>query len=115
VVGPPGHIFHTTNALNGLAATWTDISANLPDIPVNAITIDPTTTPATLYIGTDIGVFRSENDGTSWEYINNGHPNVAVFGLERNPSTGQILSATHGRGMFELVPQAENLFANGFE
>jgi hypothetical protein len=85
------------------SATWTNLSGDLPDVPVNALAIDPTKTPHVLYAGTDIGVFMSVNNGTNWTYLSNGHPNVAVFGLDRNPSTGQIVSSTHGRGMFELI------------
>jgi len=98
----PGHVFRTINGLSG-TPTWTNISGDLPDIPANAVAIDPTATPHTLYVGTDIGVFRSVNNGTNWTLLSNGHPNVSVFGLDRNPGTGQIVSSTHGRGMFELT------------
>ncbi len=109
----PGHVFRTINGL-AITPTWTDISGDLPDVPANAITVDPTTTPETLYVGTDMGVFRSTNGGTNWVWLSDGHPNVAVFGLERNPTTGQVVSATHGRGMFEL--QAPDLiFEDGFQ
>lgn len=98
----PGHVFRTTNGLSG-TPTWTNISGDLPDIPANAIAIDPTTSPRILYVGTDIGVFQSVDDGGHWSYLTFGHPVVAVFGLDRNPTTGQIVSSTHGRGMFQLV------------
>jgi hypothetical protein len=98
----PGHVFRTTNGLSG-SPTWTNLSGDLPDIPVNSIAIDFTATPHTLYAGTDIGVFQSVNNGTNWIYLSNGHPVVSVFGLDRNRSTGQIVSSTHGRGMFELT------------
>lgn len=107
----PGHVFMTSNGLDA-APTWVDISGNLPDLPVNAVAVDPTTTPETLYIGTDFGIYRSDDTGATWTFFNNGHPMVAVFGLDRHPSTGQIVSATHGRGMFELI---DVLFADGFE
>ncbi|MEO8191126.1 MAG: FG-GAP-like repeat-containing protein [Acidobacteriota bacterium] len=97
----PGHIFRTANGLGG-AATWTDLSGDLPDVPVNAFAVDPTKTPNILYAGTDIGVFQSLDDGAHWAYLSEGHPVVAVFGLSRNNRTGQIVSATHGRGMFAL-------------
>src|SRR5262249_23300718 len=35
-----GHVFKTVNGTAGAATVWTDISGNLPDIPVNAIVID---------------------------------------------------------------------------
>lgn len=98
----PGHLFRTTNGLSP-TPTWTNISGDLPDIPANAIAIDPTRTPNILYVGTDIGVFQSVDDGAHWSYLTFGHPVVAVFGLDRNPTTGQIVSSTHGRGMFQLV------------
>lgn len=98
----PGHVFRTINGLSG-SPTWTNLSGDLPDIPVNALAIDPTVTPHTLYAGTDIGVFQSVNNGTNWIYLSNGHPVVSVFGLDRSRSTGQIVSSTHGRGMFELT------------
>ncbi|MFN2634812.1 MAG: FG-GAP-like repeat-containing protein [Thermoanaerobaculia bacterium] len=97
----PGHIFRTVNGLGG-AATWTDLSSDLPDVPVNAIAVDPTKTPNIIYVGTDIGVFQTLDDGAHWAYLSEGHPVVAVFGLSRNRRTGQIVSATHGRGMFQL-------------
>ncbi|HKD10942.1 MAG TPA: hypothetical protein VKE50_02660 [Thermoanaerobaculia bacterium] len=99
--GQPGHLFRTVNGLSG-SPTFTNISGDLPDTPVNAIVVDPTHTPAVLYAGTDIGVFQSVDDGMHWNYLSTGHPVVSVFGLERNARTGQIISSTHGRGMFQL-------------
>ena len=104
----PGHVFTTTNGLSG--AAWTDISGDLPDIPVNAIVIDDTAlgngarqnqTPG-LYVGTDVGVFESLDGGAHWRRLAKGMPNVAVFGLAID-GNGRIVAATHGRGMFELV------------
>jgi photosystem II stability/assembly factor-like uncharacterized protein len=53
-----GHVFKTTNA----GATWADVSGLLPDIPANALLQDPLD-PNTIYLGTDIGVFRSTSAG----------------------------------------------------
>ena len=97
----PGHVFVTTNGLSG-AATWTDISGDLPDVPANCIALDPST--GTIYVGTDIGVFQTTDGGSHWDYDNDSFPTVAVFGLDRNANTGQIVASTHGRGMFQLVP-----------
>ncbi len=91
-----GHVFKTTNT----GATWEDISGNLPDIPVNALLIDPLDRK-TIFIGTDIGAFRSNNRGLDWESFNQGMPWVIVkaFALTRN---GDILAATFGRGVYVL-------------
>ena len=88
-----GHVYRTTNR----GVTWTDVSGNLPNIPVNAITyIFPTNE---LVVGTDVGLYRSSDGGANWSpWV--GIPNVAVFDLVYNPNTGQLVAATHGRGMF---------------
>ena len=100
--GAPGHVFKTTNGLSP-SPTWVDISGDLPDLPCNRIIVDPSKRPEILYMGTDIGVFRSRDGGQHWRRLAKGLPHVAVFGLERNPRTGQIVASTHGRGMFQLV------------
>ncbi|HNG33043.1 MAG TPA: BACON domain-containing carbohydrate-binding protein, partial [Blastocatellia bacterium] len=111
-----GHIFKT---LNG-GVNWTDISGNLPDIPVNALLIDPLNS-ATLYAGTDIGVFRSDTGGGTWAGFNSGMPPVIVTALAAHPS-GLIQAATFGRGVYELAgptcnyslsPTSQNFAAAG--
>ncbi|MBS1810383.1 MAG: exo-alpha-sialidase [Acidobacteria bacterium] len=91
-----GHVWKTTN----YGASWKDVSGNLPDIPTNAFVFDPLT-PGVLYVGTDIGVFRSTNDGQTWEVLNQGMPPVIVTALASHPS-GIIQAATYGRGVYEL-------------
>ena len=93
-----GHVFKVTNALTSPA--WTDVSGDLPDIPANCVAV----APEGVYVGTDIGVFRTSDGGAHWELLSTGFPTVAVFGLDRNPGTGAIVAATHGRGMFRLNP-----------
>ena len=51
-------IYKTTNA----GTTWTRISNDLPQVPVDDLEIDPTD-PNTLYLATDIGVYYSTNGG----------------------------------------------------
>ena len=98
-----GHVFITKNGLSG-APTWTNISGNLPDLPINGIVIDYVgrNKRAVLYAASDIGVFRSRDQGTTWKLVSKGLPFVSVFSIERNATTGQIVASTHGRGMFEL-------------
>jgi photosystem II stability/assembly factor-like uncharacterized protein len=93
----PGHIFNSTN----MGSTWLDISGDLPDIPVNAILIDSTSLSHIL-IGTDLGVFETQNGGISWEQQNTGMANVVVTDLDFR-SDGYVFAATHGRGMFKLT------------
>lgn len=93
----PGHVFQTTDG----GASWRDISANLPDIPVLCIALDRDA-PGTIYVGTDLGVFHSTNTGASWVPFSNGMANVAVFDLALNPDTNVLVAATHGRSVYRL-------------
>ena len=97
----PGHVFKTANA----GQTWTDISSNLPDVPVNSIVLDPSN-PNTLYAGTDVGPMVTSNGGASWSPLGTGFPIVTVWQLALNPYTRQLIAGTHGRGVFSLTDSA---------
>jgi len=96
-----GAVFLTTNT----GGTWTDISGNLPNIPVDDLVIDPLIAN-TLYAATDIGVFATNNGGITWSTYGTGLPNVAVLGLTLEPNTRKLAAATHGRSawIIDLAP-----------
>ncbi len=99
------HVWKTTNLTTG--ATWAPAGIGIPDTPVNSFAIDPANTQ-NLFVGTDIGVFRSTNGGTSWEPFSDGLPRVAVFGMEIQPVHRVLKIATHGRGIWEKNLQVAN-------
>ena len=100
---PLAHVWRGVVPATG-PATWTSISGTgagaLPDIPVNALVIEPTA-PATMYIASDVAVWRTVSGGTSWTPFSDGLPNVAVFDLALHAPTRLLRAATHGRGMWE--------------
>jgi hypothetical protein len=105
------HIWKTTNlntSAGAPAVTWTPAGAGIPDVPVNSIVIDRTA-PNNMYAATDIGIFRSTDEGASWTPFSNGLPRIAVFDLAFQeqlaaPSTDRVLRiATHGRGVWEMT------------
>ncbi len=110
---PIAHVWKTTNldALNNVCGastvTFTPVSSGLPDIPVNAIAIDPVTLSGTqstdVYVGTDAGVYYSHDGGTSWSAYGSGLPHAAVFGLEIQNKARLVRAATHGRGLYEVA------------
>jgi photosystem II stability/assembly factor-like uncharacterized protein len=91
----PGHIFLTTDR----GSSWSDVSGDLPDIPVNAIVIDPSNVEH-LAVGTDLGIYESANKGSNWIHQNTGMANVSIADLDLNDN-GYLFAATHGRGMFK--------------
>ncbi|MBV8400865.1 MAG: choice-of-anchor D domain-containing protein, partial [Acetobacteraceae bacterium] len=94
---PGGHVFRTTIA----GTTWTDISPPL-DLPFNAIALDGSTTPTTIYAGTDFGVLRSVDGGANWGVLDDLHfPRAPVFELVFHQ--GELRAATFGRGVFSFV------------
>jgi photosystem II stability/assembly factor-like uncharacterized protein len=98
-----GHVWQGVIPATG-AATWTDISGTamnrLPDIPINALAIDPAAA-GTMYVGTDVGVFRTTNGGTTWTLFSSGLPNCAVYDLKLHAPTHLLRAGTHGRGLWE--------------
>ncbi len=94
----PGHVFRT---LNG-GQTWVDISANLPDSPVNSIILDPSYAN-TLYAGTDVGPFVTHDGGAHWAPLGSGMPDVAIWQLDLDPSHRTLAAGTHGRGAFKTT------------
>jgi hypothetical protein len=103
------HIWKTTNLLSG-APTWSAAGSGIPDVPVNAFTVDPANSQ-TIYAGTDIGVYRSMDGGANWAPLNIGLPRVAVFGMEFQAAHRVLRISTHGKGMWEY--DVGNEKANG--
>jgi len=97
--GDPGaHVFATTNG----GTTWTDISAGLPDAPVNDVVLDPRN-PAVLYAATDVGVWA--RTGGTWAPVGTGLPLVPVADLEATDTgTATVLTAaTFGLGVYRTT------------
>ncbi len=94
----PGHVYRTTDG----GASWTNISGNLPDSPVNSIILDPSYAN-TLYAGTDVGPFVTYDGGFHWSALGSNFPIVAIWQLDLDPSQRLLAAGTHGRGAFRLA------------
>ncbi len=90
-----GKIYRTEDYGNN----WQDITANLPDVPVHCGVIMPQDS-AEIWIGTDIGLFISQDAGQSWTYADHNLPAVSIRRLK---IVGQeVVAATHGRGVWSV-------------
>ncbi len=106
---PGGHVFRTTIA----STTWIDISPPL-DLPFNAIALDGSETPTTIYAGTDFGVLRSVDGGANWNVLDDIHfPRAPVFDLAFH--NGELRAATFGRGVFAFVKPAGPAISVGLQ
>ncbi len=95
------HVYRSTDG----GTTWDALDGAgqtaLPDIATNAILADPNT-PATLYAGTDLGVFISLDAGASWQKEDTGFPNTAVYALAFEQGTNSLYAFTFGRGAWRV-------------
>jgi hypothetical protein len=90
-----GHVFASSNG----GGSWRNISGNLPDIPVES----SATWHHLLVVGTDVGIFAtSASSPGNWVRLGHSLPSAPADALAVAPSSGSLLVATHGRGIWEL-------------
>jgi len=95
--------FSNTNKVfysSDMGATWNNISASIPNVPVNCITYENNSNDG-IYIGTDVGIYYKDASLNVWEPFFNGMPNVMVTQLNIYYPTGKIRASTYGRGLWE--------------
>jgi photosystem II stability/assembly factor-like uncharacterized protein len=91
------HVYKSTD----LGQTWQSISGNLPELPVNDIVLDPMY-PEYIYIGTDAGVFFTNNSGQEWTMLSDGLPSVAVVAMKIHAPSRTLVVGTFGVSMYKL-------------
>jgi len=82
---------------SGPSATPAD---QLLDVQHTAIACDPMNT-ATIYAGSDLGVWVSTNSGSTWAPMSQGLPDAGVMDLQLHNGRRLLRVATHGRSVFE--------------
>ncbi|MRT18066.1 T9SS type A sorting domain-containing protein [Vitellibacter sp. q18] len=87
------HVFKTTDG----GQNWTDISSNLPNIPVNDIITYPAEN--ILFVATDLNVWYSKDDGANWTILGNNLPLTVVMDLKFHEPTKTLYAGTFGRAM----------------
>lgn len=91
-----GHVFKSTDA----GETFTDITGSLPDVPARWVEYNR----GQLLVGTDVGVFLSNNtSGQTWAALK-GLPNVPVTSLASVPGKpDEVVLSTFGRGAYRYT------------
>jgi hypothetical protein len=91
-------VYITTN----MGTTWQNITYNLGNMPVRSVVIDHTDA-STIYLGTEIGVYKKAMTDASWSLYNPNLPNMAVLELEIMYGSNTLRAATWGRGLWEYT------------
>jgi hypothetical protein len=106
------HLYRSTD----FGTHWWNVSANLPDVPMSAVAVDPNDAN-TIYVGLDTGVYFTQEitqcpQQACWQVYGAGLPNAAVSALEADGgAVGLLRVATYGRGAWQ-IPLATGALAN---
>ena len=82
----PRGVFQSTNG----ARTWRAINMGLPSLDIHALVINPLT-PSTLYVGTDIGIFKTVDSGGNWTEVGPGSDWILALAID--PERPSVLYA----------------------
>ncbi|MBV8172074.1 MAG: hypothetical protein JO219_09100 [Candidatus Eremiobacteraeota bacterium] len=92
------HIFATDD----FGATWHSISAGLPADQYAHVARQDPHNAALLFAGLEQGIWISLDRGAHWQSLQGDLPVAAVRDLSIQPSAGDLLVGTHGRGFYVL-------------
>lgn len=85
-------------------SSWTDISGNLPSLPINCLVYDKNSNEG-IYIGNQTSVWYKDATMTNWALFSNGLPPADVRELEiyydANVANNRIKAGTYGRGVWQ--------------
>lgn len=98
------HLYLSTNG----GANWTNITKNLPDLPLNDVMVDPNDA-SVVYVASDGGVFVTQNvadcmlsTGQCWNVLGTGLPLAPAVALAQTTAGGGYLRVgTYGRGIWQ--------------
>jgi len=97
------------SSTGGGTGGWTNISGNLPDIPVRWAMFYPENNDKAI-IATDMGIYETDDiNGASTVWVQNStFPTVRTNMLQYRQKENTLLAATHGRGLWTttIVPAA---------
>jgi photosystem II stability/assembly factor-like uncharacterized protein len=97
---------------------WEAVGDGLPALPANSVVVDPVD-PARLFVGTDIGVYESTDNGATFAPFMVGMPlGMVVTDLEIAADPHTLVAATYGRGAWTFALDAgvdDAIFVDGFD
>lgn len=106
----PDRVWRTTNA----GVSWQPVTGSgdgsLPEVQMNCVTYHPSN-PDWLYLGSDVGLFASDDGGQSWNVTPRYNSSEGPVYTEVSDliwhSGSTLVAVTHGRGMYQCRPLDE--------
>jgi len=95
----PGHVFQVNCTAQCAGFTWVDKSGNLPDIPANAVIVNPHI-PRQVFVGMDWGLYYTDDITAAtpvWQRFE-GLPHVMVWSLSIDRGFTTLAAFTRSRG-----------------
>jgi hypothetical protein len=92
-----GRVYRSDDA----GAHWTDVTGNLPNLPVNAIDVDPWNGNRA-WVAASVGVYQTTGGGTTWTDFSASLPNAWIGDVLFHPHARVLRAATRNRGVWEI-------------
>ena len=116
----PGHVYQVSCQSSCATFSWRNVSGNLPNIPVNAIAVNPNM-PNQVFAGSDWGLYYTDDVSAVspvWYRLENGLPRVMIWDMAIDRGFSTLAVFTRGRGAWAWpLPSGpiDLIFRDGFE
>lgn len=87
---------------NNRGQSWSMISGDLPGRGSAHTIVEDHVNPNLLFVGTEFGVFFSQDGGSRWHQLKSNFPTIAVRDLEIQRRENDLVVGTFGRGIYIL-------------
>lgn len=82
--------------------SWTSITNDLPDRGSAHTIVEDPVDPNLLFVGTEFGLFFTQDQGDSWHQLKSNFPTIAVRDIEIQARENDLVVGTFGRGIYIL-------------
>jgi photosystem II stability/assembly factor-like uncharacterized protein len=82
--------------------TWISISSNLPENGTVHTIAQDHVKPELIFVGTEFGVYFTNNGGEKWTQLESGLPTISVRDIDIQKRENDLVLGTFGRGIYIL-------------
>ena len=92
------YVYKTTDQ----GRSWRAITGDLPDWGSAHTIVEDHVDPNLLFVGTEFGLFYTQNGGRNWKPLKTGLPTISVRDVEIQRRESDLVVGTFGRGIYVL-------------